>query len=241
VPHEDRETRGFRQAFHCVPRGWPSGYDAAVVSTFTPAGETAMLRIINSALLLAAVCGALFALRAERTRRELAREHRRLAGKVGFLSIDDEHKLHVRALPTGDPLHFAWQIYFPAGCQGKWRSRMSPGYIYFGNHSSGQESGREIVRIRFQKIDGRWQGWMKRGGSSLLLQVTEPIDELLEHPERLHVEQLGVAGPIDLNDDELIDLLRITSDEPIEGDRDLLLVQFGTPEAWAKAEADAGR
>jgi hypothetical protein len=92
-----------------------------------------------------------------------------------------------------------------------------------------------------RKIDDRWHCWIKRGGSSSLSQFTEPTGKVLEQCERLHIDQLGVGGPIDLDVDELIDLLRITLDEPIEEDSELLLVQFGTPEAWAKAEAAGGR
>lgn len=203
------------------------------------AREIAMLRVINTALLLAAVCGGLFALRAERARRELAREHRRLAAKVGFLSVDDEHKVHVQALPTDDPLHFAWQIYFPAEYEGEWRSTFPTGS--FVNVTASQEAHREIVRLRFRRIQDRWHLWITFGKSSISQEVEGSLPPILAQPRRLRVEQLGTGQPKAIDVDELTELIRITSDGPdADADNPLLVVQFGTPQAWAKEETSGG-
>lgn len=73
------------------------------------------LKLLNLSLLIAAIVGGVFTYQAGQKHRRLVSEFERLKNKVGDLTVDDPSKVHVRVLDTGEDLHFAWRVYFPAG------------------------------------------------------------------------------------------------------------------------------
>src|SRR5262245_45684962 len=68
------------------------------------------------ALLVLAVAraGAVLAWQAGRERARLAAHSDRLVAAAGELPADDPTWLCLKALDTGDPLHFAWRVHLPA-------------------------------------------------------------------------------------------------------------------------------
>ena len=71
-------------------------------------------RAFDLILLLVALSGGLLALQNGRQLRQLRAEYERLSTITGDLPISDASKVHVRALETGERLHFAWRVYLPA-------------------------------------------------------------------------------------------------------------------------------
>lgn len=195
-----------------------------------------MARILNILLLLIALVGVFFAWQA-RTRYEATRrEHARLTAKVGRLPIEDATKVHVLALPSDDPLDFKWQVYVPAGFDAKWSLEYPGG----GNSSSGvnHKTRTGLARVQFRKVDGQWYMWRKSTHGSSIVNVQ--YGELLEQPQLLTFQQLGKNSAKVLEADEIVTLLKITSEQkplPNDGQSSLLKLRFGSRKAWASQQA----
>ena len=69
---------------------------------------------IDLVLLVVIAAGGVAALQTGRERSRLESTYERLHRKTGDLPIGDPAWVHVRAIETGDPLHFAWRVYFPS-------------------------------------------------------------------------------------------------------------------------------
>src|SRR6478609_5418149 len=75
-----------------------------------------MIRKAIDLILIAAIAvGGFYAWRSGSERMRLRATQERLARKAGDLALNDPTRAHFLALPTGEPLHFAWRVYFPAG------------------------------------------------------------------------------------------------------------------------------
>src|SRR5690606_28566834 len=109
-----------------------------------------------------------------RTYRQLLRQRSALAAEVGLIDVTDPDKFHVVALRTGEPLHFAWQIYVPANLKLAMETRGQGG----GTSSmsgSGSEAEFHLVRVKFRKEGpGQWRVWFKWINGSGLLSVGNP-------------------------------------------------------------------
>jgi hypothetical protein len=167
-----------------------------------------MRKAVDVLLLLVVLCGGIMAWQTGRERRRLAGTYNRLARIAGDLSITDPSKVHVLALETGEPLHFAWRIYVPPNYTLHLTSGM-------GGQSSSWSSGSSefIARVRFREGEsGTLEVYSHvAGGSSAMGIGTPALAELLRgHWDRVAVEQSGRSGltAIDPKKPEL--LLRLT-------------------------------
>jgi hypothetical protein len=172
-----------------------------------------MQRVIEIALVITILVGAVFLWQSSATRSELDREHERLAAKVGRLPIKDPTKIHLMAMETGDPQHFAWRAYFP------------PNYQYSYSCNSGGGSGaidsawEGIVRVRVREVNGRLQLYDHLlQGSGLRSFGSGQVSKLLkEHPgqlKKLRAEQLGKDGLVIVDPNEVTTLIKLSlSDE----------------------------
>jgi hypothetical protein len=70
-------------------------------------------RLLDWFLLAAALSGGVLALWTGIERSRLSAKYRHLTSLTGELPIADRSKVYVKSLDTGDPLHFAWRVYFP--------------------------------------------------------------------------------------------------------------------------------
>jgi hypothetical protein len=70
-------------------------------------------RVLDLYLLIAALIGGTLAWQTGRERSRLSEKYDEPARVTGDLPIADASKVHVRALDTGDPMHFAWRVYYP--------------------------------------------------------------------------------------------------------------------------------
>jgi len=207
------------------------------------------IRLLNTLLLVAAITGAVMTYRAGRIRRELLAEQNRLEQLVGSLQVKDLTKMHVRALDTEEPLHFAWRVYFPANFASHWRSLGSSG------SSSSRNTPREcVMRVRLRENhDGEIEVYTKEcSGSSRSGLGNEALAELLrDRWDQIEVEQLGTDGTAVVEPDEIATLVRLTFSDSLKQDareklskRDwhryqslLYEYRIGSKEAFEKADA----
>ena len=203
-----------------------------------------MIRCINIALLVVALCGAVVAVREGRLRRELLAEHQMLANETGYLDIVDPSKAHVVALPSDDPLHFRWRIHLPAKYEALWRTSE------WGRDASGTTVQAEsfIAQVRFRKnefgfvrvfSDMKVGGVSSVGGRELQAFLSDKWDQI----ERV---QLGVGGQVVVEPDQVATLLQLRMPEAMAREAKSVLpapwgsnyipvlyeVQFGTKGAW---------
>lgn len=106
-----------------------------------------MRRIVNLLLIAAILVGGFLAWRSGAERARLRAEYVRLVSLAGDLQVTDSTKLHFLAIETGDPLHFAWRVYFPPRYSPRWTGSFYPlfdRYMHMG--SAGAQS---VIRVRF--------------------------------------------------------------------------------------------
>jgi hypothetical protein len=211
-----------------------------------------MQRVIEIVVIVLIVIGGLVLWRTTVRRDELQREHDRLAAKTGSLAIKDLDKVHIRAIDTGDPLHFAWRAYFPANYQWSYTSKSGSGM------SSSSSPHETILRIRLREIDGRLMLYTRFGGGSGLQgfgsgKLQELFKENPDWPQQLRVEQLAADGPLVFAADEAHTLMKLSLSpellaeakkklQPWEYDQlapTLEWIRFGPP-GFAERERAAG-
>ncbi len=72
-------------------------------------------RLLDAILLLIALAGGVFVWRTDQQQARIRAKIERMTRTAGDLVVTDPSRIHVVALDTGEPLHFAWRIYLPAG------------------------------------------------------------------------------------------------------------------------------
>jgi hypothetical protein len=173
-------------------------------------------RLIDLVLILAVVAGIVPAWMSGQERSRLEAEYARLAKSAGNLVLTDPTLVHMLALDTGEPLHYAWRIYFPPGYQATYRT---------SNEMSGGSWNRDacnfIGRVRFQVDEqDRLQLYTKFHGNMSLSQVgDQALGRLVrEGRVRFEVEQLGSKGVAIFGPDQGVILLSLTIPEDLPGD-----------------------
>jgi hypothetical protein len=103
-------------------------------------------RVLDTLLLVGIACGGVLAWRTGVERSRLEAKHERLARITGDMPIHDATKIHILALDTGEPLHFAWRVYLPPNSRHELRAKGSGGSSSWGGSSSMEL----IARVRFR-------------------------------------------------------------------------------------------
>lgn len=168
-------------------------------------------RIVDAALLVATIAGGCMAVSTARKLHGLQREDARLTGAIGELPVTDPAQLHIQAIDTGEPLHYAWHVYAPAG-------KMT--LFVFDNGGSNVSQmfdsnlkPRECIgHIRFmEQPDGKAGAFCSfRSDSFCSLGSPELFRFLREHWRELEVEQLGAAEVARLKSGRSASLLRVS-------------------------------
>ena len=211
------------------------------------------IRLLNVVLLIAAVIGGVLAYRAARERQQLLAERRRLENKVGSMPIGDPSKVHVRALETGEELHFAWRVYLPPGFSYTWRCGGDTGV----SRSRSQIAREFIARVRLREDErGRLFVFSKHasGSSRLGLGDEQLADLLRDRWDEVRVEQLAADDVVVVDADEVATLLRLTLSDDLKREIEQKLdkhfakrfqtalfdVRFGSDQAFQQAAAGSG-
>ena len=167
-------------------------------------------KLLDAILLLIALVGGVLAWQTGREQGRLRAKIERLTRTTGDFSITDPSRIHVLALDTGEPLHFAWRVYLPADYKLVERE-MSGGAV--SASPPGQVSSRELIlRTRFREdAEGHlnlYQNFEETshrasfGDKSLSKVLHGRFDQVL-------VEQLGTQTVVSVGVDEPLDLLRL--------------------------------
>src|SRR5690348_13487925 len=122
-------------------------------------------RAINLLLLLLLIVGGFLAWNSGRQRGRLTLRYDQLKHTVGDLPIGDPGLVHVLALPTNEPWHFAWRFYYPPKSQRILRGRNSGSTSWSGSGQGEQF----LARVRFRQNDeGLMQVFARFGSGSSL-------------------------------------------------------------------------
>lgn len=181
------------------------------------------IRMLNALLLIAAVIGGVLTYRASQTHQPLLAEQKRLEQKVGTLRIEDPSKMHVRALETGEPLHFTWRVYLPVGST---VLRREDGRARFGWPI--REPREFMLRVRFREDDdGVLRVFTQRtnGSGTSELGSRQLADLLRDRWDEIQVEQLGRDHLVVVEPDEVPILLRLTLSEELRREAEQKLSQ----------------
>jgi hypothetical protein len=209
-----------------------------------------LTRLLNVVLLIAALIGGVLAYRAAAHRQRLLTEKSRLEKLVGSLPVGDLSKTHVRAMETGDELHFAWRVYLPAGFNARWE--------YSGGSSWSSGPREFIARVRLREDErGRLFVFIKGGGGSsrLALGDEQLADLLRDRWDEVRVEQLAADDVVTVEADEVATLLRLTLSDDLKREVEqklnkyfaerfqtaLVDVRFGSDQAFQKAATVKGQ
>ncbi len=173
-------------------------------------------RVWELFLLLVVVVGGILAWNTGRQRSRLQAEYQRLSRLTGDIPIADPTQVYMRAIETGEPLHFAWRVYLP------------PNYRQIVTDSSGSSSSswssgatEFITRVRFREDE---QGLLQvhtrfSGGSGRMSLGDQSLAKLLRGRwDKIHVEQLGGDDLITLKPDQSAVLLRLTLPDDIQNE-----------------------
>lgn len=170
-----------------------------------------MRRIIELPLLLAVVMGGVLAWQSGRERARLEGTHDRLSREVGNLPIGDPTKVLIRAVETGEPLHFAWQVHLPPNYA---LAVMNSGSGFSGSPSA--KSRDFVARVRFREDDeGRLQVGVNFGGNSSRVSLGDRslADLLRGRWDEILVDRPGVADTAVIEPDRSAVLVRLTLPE----------------------------
>lgn len=169
-----------------------------------------MQRILEIVLIVIIAIGGAFLLPILMQLHGLQRELDHLTQKTGCLTLTDPTKVHIRAIDTGEPLHFAWQAYFPANYSFSYTTKS-------GSGSSARGLPVEtILRVRIREVDGHLMIDKRLGGgggSRSSAGSAKLIELLKEHPDalqKLRVERLAANGLMVFDVSETHTLLRIS-------------------------------
>lgn len=172
-----------------------------------------MIRKVDDLVLVALILlGGYLAWQASRERRGLRAEYDRLVRAAGELPVTDPTKVYVRALDTGDPMHFAWRVYLPPNYPYEVRSSGWGGGSMSSNPGGGAAQ-EFIARVRFRPDDqGRLDCYTKfAGGASRGSIGTPEVGTLLRRRwSKLHVETLGTSGAAIIDPKKPATLVRLT-------------------------------
>jgi hypothetical protein len=164
-------------------------------------------KVIDGFLLLAALVGGFLVWQTGRERARLQVDYKRLVRATGDLTISDPSKVHVLALETGEPLHFAWRVFLPVNYKLIHRSRSG-----VGGTSTSSTSLEFIARVRLREdADGFLDLYQHfAGGASRGRFGDKALAELLRGRfEKVLVEQLGAPELCTIDPDAPLVLLRL--------------------------------
>lgn len=164
-------------------------------------------RLFDCILLLITLAGVVPAWLTSIEVRRLTREHERFERMSQSLVVTDPSKVHLIAIDTGDPYHFAWRVFTPANYQ------MSLSSI--GSFIQTKQ-GESLAQVRFIRnhygqicISTTFLGI-----ESYVYQFErETADMLLDHWNDVTVYRAGSTGSVVAGENGRLVLLRLTLSE----------------------------
>jgi hypothetical protein len=172
-------------------------------------------RLIDLFLIVVLLAVGVWAWSTARERSRLQSEHDRLIQSIGELPISDPAKVQIRAIPTGEPLHFAWRVYLPANYPWTWRTSTG------GDSSNSSSTSREfIARVRIRETQGKLEVYdHELNGSSRGGLGDKALAQLIRgRTDQIRVKQLGTDQIVAIGPGETAVLLQLTLSEELEAE-----------------------
>ncbi len=167
-------------------------------------------KLLDGILLLAALVGFALVWQEGRSQDRLRARYEQLTRGTGDFSIIDPSRIHVLALDTGEPMHFAWRVYLPANYELIPRGRGSG--VVSASPPSECPSRELILRVRFREdAGGRLNLYqVNEGSSSRGAFGHQSLSKVLHGRfDKVLVEQLGTPNLVSVGADEPLNLLRL--------------------------------
>lgn len=183
-------------------------------------------RLLDAILLLIALAGGVFIWWTGQEQARIRAKIERLTRTAGDLVVTDPSRVHVMALDTGEPLHFAWRLYLPADYglvpRGTLPDSVSVSPAPVGGSPAPSFPSRElIVRVRFREsAEGRLNLYKthEHGSDRTQFGTVSLAKVLHDRFDKVLVEQLGTRAPVSVGVDEPLDLLSLRLPADIEAD-----------------------
>ena len=173
-------------------------------------------RVFDWFLIAVVLSGGVLAWQTGQERGRLTARHSRLVKTTGELPIEDASKIYALALDTGEPLHFAWHLYFPPNCT------QTLSYRFGGQFNSWEcPTGDSIARVRLRHDDqGLLQLYLHFGSSSMGMSFEEKdLTALLrDRWDTVKIEQLGAPKLVVMKPDQPVPLLRVMLPDLLQAD-----------------------
>jgi hypothetical protein len=170
-------------------------------------------KLLDAILLLIALIGGVVVWQTGREQGRLRAKIEQMTRTTGDFPITDPPKIHVLALDTGEPLHFAWRIYLPADYELVERRKDVPAPVPQPASPPGSTPSRELIlRVRFREdAEGHLNLYQVHEHSSSRGSFGEESLTKVLHGrfDKVHVEQLGKPGLATVGVREPLDLLRL--------------------------------
>jgi hypothetical protein len=180
-------------------------------------------RAFDVILLPVVFIGGLLTWQAARERSRLSERYARLARITGDHPIADPSKVHLQALDTDEPMHFAWRVYLPPNyttvVTGRCFSEEVSSRSWVGpSPGTGPSDFIGRVRFRVEPQEGAMQVSTRFGrGESVRGIAHKALAERLRAGwDRVRVEQLGAPGLAVLEPNQPAVLLRLTLPDDLQ-------------------------
>jgi hypothetical protein len=167
-------------------------------------------RPLDAILLLIALAGGVFVWRTGQEQARIRAKIERMSRTAGDLVVTDPSRVHVLALDTGEPLHFAWRVYLPADFD--LVQQVTSGQPVGVSHASSSPSRELILRVRFREnAEGALNLYESLEDSNFRTSFgDESLAKVLHGRfDKVLVEQLGTRTQASVGVDEPLDLLSL--------------------------------
>jgi hypothetical protein len=169
------------------------------------------LKIVNIALLVAAVTGFAMTLSVFGERSRLITEYENYVAKVGRLKVEEPEKIYVKRIVTDIPDHFAWRVYLPRPNSRGLVTRIFNGADESGasfTHPTGDTGNEATIRVTFRRTD---KGVAASFGSALSKLRDDRVTKFIkQHWDDLRFEIAAKEDTLVQEGDEVIKLLVVT-------------------------------
>lgn len=167
-------------------------------------------KLLDAILLLITLAGGAMVWQTGREQARLQAKIETLTRAAGDFSVTDSSRIHVLALETGEPLHFAWHVYLPANYELVQQvNQASPASISPTRSVPPREF---VVRVRIREdARGRLNLYEKMETTSTRGPFAHPAVAKVLHGrfDKVLVEQLGRPQLVSAGANERLDFLRL--------------------------------
>ncbi len=166
--------------------------------------------MINAFLILLIIYGVFESWKLQSKLSKLKNETSRLTKQFGDLEVTDPSMIHIRAISTGEPLHFAWRVYLPANYNGQ--NMLKTGGGTSTSSGSSSQPDNFVARVRFYMDENGnacvYETW-RNGSGKHSIGSKSFLEFLKAHAQELKIEQAGLDETKIIKPGQTLPVLRI--------------------------------